>query len=256
MTGILASCAAGHVDAARAEARHFRARWPRSPLAARVDGSCAGAAGRAQRALIPLGPRMRARLRAFGALGVAGMVRAGPAATRAHEAAGLRLLRGARAAPPPAGTDPFYGKYLTSTGSRCCRRRRSTTPRSRPRARSSRTWCDARRRARAMIAQQLSVAVIGDTEVTTDVPEYRNLNQMFPRQNWDRLRGVGATDPIPVARRAKKTGLSRGRLVRRRKHPGADVRHVGAARRPGHRFHLRRPPGHRLPRGGRRRQVA
>lgn len=45
VTGILASCAAGHVDAARAEARHFRARWPRSPLGARVDGSCAGGAG-------------------------------------------------------------------------------------------------------------------------------------------------------------------------------------------------------------------
>jgi len=44
VTGILASCAAGHVDTARAEARHFRARWPRSPLGARVDGSCAGAA--------------------------------------------------------------------------------------------------------------------------------------------------------------------------------------------------------------------
>jgi hypothetical protein len=42
VTGILASCAAGHVDAARAEARHFHARWPRSPLGARVDGSCAG----------------------------------------------------------------------------------------------------------------------------------------------------------------------------------------------------------------------
>jgi len=42
VTGILASCAAGHAETARAEARSFRARWPRSPLAARVDGSCAG----------------------------------------------------------------------------------------------------------------------------------------------------------------------------------------------------------------------
>jgi hypothetical protein len=42
VTGILAACAAGHGEAARAEARHFHARWPRSPLAARVDGSCAG----------------------------------------------------------------------------------------------------------------------------------------------------------------------------------------------------------------------
>jgi hypothetical protein len=44
VTGILASCAAGRVDAARAEARQFHARWPRSPLASRVDGSCAGKA--------------------------------------------------------------------------------------------------------------------------------------------------------------------------------------------------------------------
>ncbi len=42
VTGILASCAAGRLDAARAGAQRFRARWPRSPLAARVDGSCAG----------------------------------------------------------------------------------------------------------------------------------------------------------------------------------------------------------------------
>jgi len=45
VTGILAQCAAGHVEAARAEARHFHARWPRSPLGARVDGSCAGGDG-------------------------------------------------------------------------------------------------------------------------------------------------------------------------------------------------------------------
>jgi hypothetical protein len=44
VTGILTMCAAGRIDAAHAEARHFRARWPRSPLAARVDGSCVGTA--------------------------------------------------------------------------------------------------------------------------------------------------------------------------------------------------------------------
>lgn len=42
VSGILASCAAGRVAAARTQAQSFRARWPRSPLAARVDGSCAG----------------------------------------------------------------------------------------------------------------------------------------------------------------------------------------------------------------------
>lgn len=44
-TGILALCAAGRADAARAAARHFQSRWPRSPLAPRVEGSCAGSEG-------------------------------------------------------------------------------------------------------------------------------------------------------------------------------------------------------------------
>ena len=42
VSGILVSCAAGRVEVARTQARTFRTRWPRSPLAARVDGSCAG----------------------------------------------------------------------------------------------------------------------------------------------------------------------------------------------------------------------
>jgi len=50
-----------------------------------------------------------------------------------------------------------------------------------------------------MIEQQMRVTVIGDAEVTTDVPEYRNLYQMFPNGDWDSLRGVGATINIPVA---------------------------------------------------------
>ena len=44
VTGILAACGAGRVDTAREDARQFRARWPRSPLVSRVDGSCAGSA--------------------------------------------------------------------------------------------------------------------------------------------------------------------------------------------------------------------
>jgi hypothetical protein len=50
VTGILASCATRQVEEARAAARLFRARWPRSPLAARVDASCAAAAARPLRA--------------------------------------------------------------------------------------------------------------------------------------------------------------------------------------------------------------
>jgi hypothetical protein len=50
-----------------------------------------------------------------------------------------------------------------------------------------------------MVRQHQSVAIIGVNEVTTDIPEYRNLYQIFPGQDWDRLRGVGSTLMIPVS---------------------------------------------------------
>jgi outer membrane protein assembly factor BamD (BamD/ComL family) len=40
--GVLAHCAAGRTQLARAEARQFLERWPRSPLVVRIQGSCAG----------------------------------------------------------------------------------------------------------------------------------------------------------------------------------------------------------------------
>jgi hypothetical protein len=40
--GVLAHCAAGRTQLARAEARRFLERWPRSPLVARIRVSCAG----------------------------------------------------------------------------------------------------------------------------------------------------------------------------------------------------------------------
>src|SRR5262249_46882653 len=51
----------------------------------------------------------------------------------------------------------------------------------------------------SMVRQNMSIAVIGINEVTTNIPEYRNLYQMFPGQDWDSLRGVGATLQIPVS---------------------------------------------------------
>jgi hypothetical protein len=39
--GILVLCAAGHTQTARAEAKRFIERWPRSPLVARIHSSCA-----------------------------------------------------------------------------------------------------------------------------------------------------------------------------------------------------------------------
>jgi len=41
-TGVLALCAAGRLQEARAAAARFLSRWPRSPLVARIKDSCAG----------------------------------------------------------------------------------------------------------------------------------------------------------------------------------------------------------------------
>jgi len=103
-------------------------------------------------------------------------------------------------AAPPAGTDPFYDKYYDVNGipvmSSSAVSDEALAAACLIVAHMVSTRADVRV---TMIEQQMRVAVIGDGEVTTDVPEYRNLNQMFPQQDWDQLRGVGATIPIPVA---------------------------------------------------------
>jgi hypothetical protein len=101
---------------------------------------------------------------------------------------------------PPAGTNAFYAKYLDGNGV--------------PVLSSAAVSDTALASACAIVAHMLSlredvrtemgvlqmrVAVIGDGEVTTDIPEYANLYQIFPGQEWDALRGVGATRMIPVA---------------------------------------------------------
>jgi hypothetical protein len=50
-----------------------------------------------------------------------------------------------------------------------------------------------------MITQQMRVGLIGVGEQTTDLPEYRNLYTMFPDDDWNAKRGVGATLLIPVS---------------------------------------------------------
>jgi hypothetical protein len=104
-------------------------------------------------------------------------------------------------AAPPAGVDSFYQKYRDANGipvlssaavadtaiaSACVVVVRMLSARD-----------DVRQ---AMIAQQMRVGVIARNEVTTDLPEYRNLYQIFPNDDdWDALRGVGATLLIPVS---------------------------------------------------------
>lgn len=51
----------------------------------------------------------------------------------------------------------------------------------------------------AMVERKLRVAVIGTSEVLTNIPEYRDLYTVFPTDDWNAMRGVGATKPRPVS---------------------------------------------------------
>ena len=102
--------------------------------------------------------------------------------------------------PPPPGTDAFYTQYLDAAGvpvmSSSAVDPQAVVDACLIVAHMLSLRADVRRE---MVNLHMSVAVIGVGEVTTDVPEYRNLNTMFPTQDWNRLRGIGATKPIPVS---------------------------------------------------------
>lgn len=59
-----------------------------------------------------------------------------------------------------------------------------------------------------MIENSVRVGVIGANEVTTDMPEYRNLKIDFPETDWDtRTRGLGGTMDIPLSTGAEENLL-------------------------------------------------
>jgi hypothetical protein len=103
---------------------------------------------------------------------------------------------------PPASvtTDPFYGKYLDATGMPVLGSARAQDAALVKaciivvRTLSKRD--DVRR---AMIAAGMRAAVLARDEVTTDIPEYRDLYSAFPGTDWNSLRGLGATNARPVS---------------------------------------------------------
>jgi len=104
--------------------------------------------------------------------------------------------------PPPAGLglDPFYKKHLDAGGL--------------PIISSDKVPDLALREAqaivlrmtskrpdilRSMIDRKTRLAIMARTEVTTDIPEHRDLNTAFPKTDWNkRCRGVGATAVRPA----------------------------------------------------------
>jgi hypothetical protein len=103
---------------------------------------------------------------------------------------------------PPAslGVDSFYGKYLDARGVPVLSSAEVSDTALTTACTIAFHMLSARDDVRdAMIQGNMTIAVIGVNEVTTNIPEYRNLYQMFPGQDWDTLRGVGATRMIPVS---------------------------------------------------------
>ncbi|WP_438010840.1 hypothetical protein WME89_20580 [Sorangium sp. So ce321] len=111
--------------------------------------------------------------------------------------------------PSELGLDPFYKKYIDATGI--------------PVISSEKTPDAALLRAcsvilrmlghrddvrQAMIANHTRVAVMAETEVTTDIPEHSDLYEAFPGTDWDtRARGLGATPARPASSCAEENVL-------------------------------------------------
>jgi len=113
---------------------------------------------------------------------------------------------------PPAGTPPFYQKYLDGYGIPV----QSSAAVSDTALASACLIAVNLVRFRADVREELMrerqrVAVLGLDEVTTDVPEYANLYTMFPGPDWDAMRGVGATIMIPVTMRSCDSRPAPGR---------------------------------------------
>lgn len=59
-----------------------------------------------------------------------------------------------------------------------------------------------------LVSNKLRIGVMGRNEVTTDIPEHRDLNTVFPGTDWDtRARGLGATVQRPVSTCAEENLL-------------------------------------------------
>ena len=116
--------------------------------------------------------------------------------------------------PPPAflGLDPFYEKYVDADGI--------------PIVSSSKTPDEALLRAKHIIDEMLAlrsdlrttiaelgirVAIMADSEVTTDIPEHSDLYEAFPGTDWNtRARGLGATLGRPAVSGAEENLLCYG----------------------------------------------
>ena len=124
--------------------------------------------------------------------------------------AALLLLQDAVAAPPAAlGLDPFYTKHLDAGGLPVIGSD-NVSDAALLEARSIVLRMTSKRPdvVKAMVERKTRVAIMAKAEVTTDIPEHRDLNKAFPGTDWNkRCRGVGATKVRPACSGAEENVL-------------------------------------------------
>lgn len=111
--------------------------------------------------------------------------------------------------PSELGLDPFYKKYVDAAGIPVISSEKV------PDAALLRACSVVVRMLghrddvrQAMIANRTRVAVMAETEVTTDIPEHSDLYEAFPGTDWDtRARGLGATPARPASSCAEENVL-------------------------------------------------
>jgi hypothetical protein len=102
--------------------------------------------------------------------------------------------------PGALGLDPFYAKYLDGYGTPVVSSAQVSDVALLRACRITGTMVSLRADVRqALAANHLHVAVLAEHEVTTNIPEYADLNTVFPGTEWNAIRAIGATHVRPVA---------------------------------------------------------
>lgn len=102
--------------------------------------------------------------------------------------------------PTTLHADPFYQKYLNAQGIPILSSAAVNNTALRRACQMVAVMLAARADvSRAMVARDARLAIIGRYELTTDIPEYRNLYSEYPGTDWNvRTRGLGGTLGRPV----------------------------------------------------------
>jgi len=109
--------------------------------------------------------------------------------------------------------DPFYKKYLNDSGIPIISSEQVPDEAFFAVQKMTDEMLSMRSDVRAkMIENKIRIGIIAKSEVPTDMPEYRNLNDSFPDTDWDtRGRGYGANVDNPLSTCAEENVLCYGK---------------------------------------------